>query len=655
MAAMGVVLSPGIVRVLRNVQAGAAREMQRARGGQRGSQQGDFEVDTGGDSTGTCRMPSADEVRSPGGSIRSPRGSIADSVGSLEQYTVGVRSLREEDVPKAWREGAGEEGKFGMLCKVLEFEAVGLTVKFKDEENRPFAETSMSNVQVTQEGRGSRGKILRGTLGSLEVKDVSCAGNINKYFLSATDRSSGDALVKFELQTPDPTTLTSCGAPSSIKVGINRPQMTLMVRFIAEIGHYFRSFAPSSDPPASDASNTASAAASLEPLSEEMDGDVGIAAPVRPRSIIEIELQHPVLVFPRSSRSTDAWSTDLGRIHVKSLPEGGWDISFESMKLETMSEAGSRSVMTKGVNGRARVEPPGGPNEAGLKLSIDIVEVVGCITDVQYNLLFSIIGQNVGESRKGRLGGRIERLSGGNSAGLSFERLKELCELSAAAAMDTVPRIQVAVTVATTRIDISIANDLDTPPGDRLALLRASCVGLKVEYDMLPPSQEPVENDARDGLFWRCRVILPELTMVDNRPEMQARALSLLSTNAFQDLVGSGSSDSKKHDGEGEVGCFCLEFNKTRQFHADLNIIAKPIEAVADAGIFFSFLDWISQGARAFASLVPKVDEFRYVVSPSLHLSLICALIYQVADMIDHFRLVFTHAAFQAVGSCLGG
>ena len=35
---------------------------------------------------------------------------------------------------------------------------------------------------------------------------------------------------------------------------------------------------------------------------------------------------------------------------------------------------------------------------------------------------------------------------------------------------------------------------------------------------------------------------------------------------------------------------------------------------MADAGVFFSFLDWVAKGPRQMATVVPAVQEFRYVV-----------------------------------------
>lgn len=354
------------------------------------------------------------------------------------------------------------------------------------------------------------------------------------------------------------------GAGPSVKVGIHRPQFTIMVRFLMEIGHYLRSFAPPPDPSVPEPAP----AARFEPLPKETEESP--KAPAARRSTIEIDLTHPVLIFPRSSRSRDAWVTDLGRIQAHSAPEGVWAVAFEAMKLEIGSEAGGKSVMAERVDGEARVLRPEGDSQPGIRLKVDIHEVVGSITDMQYALLMCIIGENVGESRVARLGGPLAQLSGGTAAGLSFEDLGSLCETAISAAAACVPVMRITVTVRTTALDLAIARDLQMLPEERTALLRASCTGLQVEYEIMPPARAALSGDASDGLFWRFIVRLPGLTLVDNRPAMAARALSLLTVTASQQL----SSAAPKADNE---GCLCLEFVKTRQFHLSLHITAQPV------------------------------------------------------------------------------
>lgn len=72
------------------------------------------------------------------------------------------------------------------------------------------------HVENAQEARGARGRSVRGTLGSLEVKDTSCPNNINPYFLSATKNAGGESLVTFEIVAPDPTAMLSYGAGPSL-------------------------------------------------------------------------------------------------------------------------------------------------------------------------------------------------------------------------------------------------------------------------------------------------------------------------------------------------------------------------------------------------------------------------------------------------------
>ena len=94
-------------------------------------------------------------------------------------------------------------------------------------------------------------------------------------------------------------------------------------------------------------------------------------------------------------------------------------------------------------------------------------------------------------------------------------------------------------------------------------------------YDIFPPSCED-GGSAHEGLFWSCKVVLPDLTMRDNRPEMRARALDFVSTKQGREGWATSSGARRKSD-DGECTGLSLVFSKTRQFHIGLGIAAKQV------------------------------------------------------------------------------
>ena len=114
----------------------------------------------------------------------------------------------------------------------------------------------------------------------------------------------------------------------------------------------------------------------------------------KPLTRFDIDLMHPVLVLPRSSRSGEAYVADLGRMRVSnSRTEDGkrLAISLQAMRLETLSEGGHRSVVIPAVDVSAKVFMPfvaagmmGHGIHPALCVDVEASLVEATMTDCQY-------------------------------------------------------------------------------------------------------------------------------------------------------------------------------------------------------------------------------------------------------------------------------
>lgn len=147
------------------------------------------------------------------------------------------------------------------------------------------------------------------------------------------------------------------------------------MRFIREMSEYLGSFEDMSR------SHSIKAATPESPAS-------------RPLTRFDIDLMHPVLVLPRSSRSGEAYVADLGRMRVSNSRANDGKrlaISLQAMRLETVSEGGHRSVVIPAVDVSARVFMPfvaaglmGHGTHPAVCVDVDLPLVEATITDCQY-------------------------------------------------------------------------------------------------------------------------------------------------------------------------------------------------------------------------------------------------------------------------------
>lgn len=144
--------------------------------------------------------------------------------------------------------------------------------------------------------------------------------------------SADSELICFEYTTFPPDEKGEEEEAARIKVVVNRPQITVVMRFIRELTVYLGSFQE---------------AARSESFKET-------STPRGPLTRFDIDLMHPLLILPRSSRSCEAYVADLGRMNVSNsrTDEGTLlEIALHDMRLETQSERGHKSVVVPGAPG----------------------------------------------------------------------------------------------------------------------------------------------------------------------------------------------------------------------------------------------------------------------------------------------------------------
>ncbi|KAJ1472421.1 hypothetical protein T484DRAFT_1840450, partial [Baffinella frigidus] len=138
-----------------------------------------------------------------------------------------------------------------------------------------------------------------------------------------TVHDQSDSLVAFRARYPPAGRLAGTpmgdGEGNEIKIFVNRPRITVLLSWIADLRAYLASFGP--------ASGTSSEG-----------GEDGRSKSASKATKIAIELQHPVVVVPRSSVSGEAFVADLGLIEMQNVSSGGWTVALHSMRLDTVAE-----------------------------------------------------------------------------------------------------------------------------------------------------------------------------------------------------------------------------------------------------------------------------------------------------------------------------
>jgi hypothetical protein len=237
----------------------------------------------------------------------------------------------------------------------ITLEAVGLHVSLIDAGPQELMLLKMQRVNVIKTNRADGSVAVAGTLGKLEV--VDCSAPASLHTKSMTVRDEADELVHLKVELYDKTSVYHAAACEDLwQVCVSRPRITLLWRFISEILQYQHSFfsVPFSAVPTAAANATfeqdaaggsagrdASERTSCAPSASTLPVSSAASAPLtagnttsstsaslfpalfqnmgpKPRStVIKINLEHPELILPRSSTSTDALHADLGRIDVE--------------------------------------------------------------------------------------------------------------------------------------------------------------------------------------------------------------------------------------------------------------------------------------------------------------------------------------------------
>ena len=437
---------------------------------------------------------------------------------------------------------------------------------------------------------------VKGSLGTLNAVDTSLSQNNHSTVMTVSE--SAQSLVQFEVDAYEPTSLRYPGYDWSVKLRINRPEIKLLLRFINDIGAYVVSFSPTrADLPTSG-------------ISSVKDVPVEVDAASKSLVRVEVDLDHPVLVLPRSSLSDERISIDLGSIKLTNWSEGcecdsrQWDIDLQNMKLEAISERGTRRAIVENSSAGARIVLAGnGPveREAGLIVDVTFQEVCGKMTDAEYGLLLCVLSENFTESKAGLDDGAILAKEAEAEADLGIlidklnDRLRTCRSRGSGRPLSSLYRF----TINRANVEISVGKDLDAEVESDLVRIMATSVA--VRYELIDGPVGDAEADG-DGLLWRCGVTFRELEVSDSRPAMSARVLPFLSTE----------NRTGRYDDQEGVDCFTLDLSKTMHFHTGISIEIRQVEAVADAGLFMMLLGWLGAGSAAASKMRARVGELQY-------------------------------------------
>jgi hypothetical protein len=560
---------------------------------------------------------------------------------------------------------AGEKGQRMRMSTTLE--AVGLHVLLIDAGYQELMLLKMQSVSLVKTDFADGKTAVAGTLGKLEVVDSS-SPSVHPKFMTVSEEA--DALVQVNVELYDQTSVgyqESCENLWQVK--IFRPRITLLWRFIGEILQYQRSFsstpaastnapacptAPTTDDDLASPCSKAAAEARAMPTVPSLStadletsgaGDTPGAVQVGPKkrgTLVKISLEHPEVILPRNSTCPDAFYADLGRIDVEraSLHSSEkWSVSFKETHLDSVHSSPSSGGVVKmpcvhDLHGSVAIkfcETGAATGEPDMSVDIHLDTLRGSITDQQYALIMSIMGENFTEKRAEDAGfsspykpikRHISHLAEDGTLG---DKLGAIIDLARGLTAHRVPSSAYNVTIR----DIELAFNRTKPYGasadpqsdsetrDIHPLLHAKAADLKVRYEAF--ANQPTDGGAAlQGLDSSCTAELSRFEFVDTRTCAVHKSEPLF---CVRRAVGSANSDLQQEraaaaaddEGNGLEGDTLILFQTFRlsQGHMGIDLMLRDVDTVFDIGLLMSAINFLG------TSNGPPVDRggFTYVVN----------------------------------------
>ena len=306
--------------------------------------------------------------------------------------------------PSFYQQGSARtEGKKRLTFSL---NAVGLQVLLLDRQYQQTACLKMMDVSFSTQGFDDGSTKIKATLGSLRILD--CSAPMSLYHTIMTVSESSDAFVDLRMHMLDNLSIgPAANSLNQIQIKIERPQITLLLRFVNDLIGYLAEFQTSglADLPTAVDDDTLKTHMhnAAGPADRGANGDI---SPQRIRdTAIRLDLVHPELRLPRSSCSLAQWILDFGSIVVDSCAND-CSISLIDARLDTveatLDDLGVRtssSIITD-INGSAQLKFGGkGGRATETTVDVELDALRGSLTNSQYALLMAILDSNFSERR----------------------------------------------------------------------------------------------------------------------------------------------------------------------------------------------------------------------------------------------------------------
>lgn len=534
-------------------------------------------------------------------------------------------------------------------------DAVGLHLLLIDDDFHELVLLKVQRVNLVKTDFTDCAVAVVGTLGKLEISDLSAPASVHPKFMTVSEEA--DALVHVDIHLYDKTSVVREKASvNHWRVSIFRPRITVLWRFVNEFLQYQRSFystsaqGPTTATEASGATTAAEntalpthGAASLQ--TEKTENAVPSGGCQQRGTVVKISLEHPELILPRSSTCTDAFLADLGRVDIERASRHSsdqWTVSFKETHLDTVHAVfGGREAKLSCVHdldGTAQInfcEAEAAGAEPEMSVNINLGSLRGSISDSQYALLMSIVGENFTEKRAEVVGSASpyktvrRQMSHLAEDGTLGDKLGNIIDLARGLTAHLIPTSAYKLTIRDIELALnrSQPTDGDLESWDIDPLLRARAGDLVVRYESFVGA---VGGGSSQRLDSCTSGSLSRFELIDTRVGAVCKSEPLFAVRRpaagadlgagvqKADLAGGDASTSVGSDQDGHRGqelkedhYILLQYFKLSQGHTGINLMLRNVDTVFDVGLLMNAISWLG------TSNGPAVDTeaFRYVVN----------------------------------------
>jgi hypothetical protein len=498
--------------------------------------------------------------------------------------------------------------------------AVGMHVLLIDERYHELMLLKMQTANLVKTNFQDGSTALSGTLGKLEVLDLSASTSLHPKFMTVSE--DANSLVKVDVELFDDTSVDI--RENLWQVRIFRPRITVLWRFVSDVLQYQRSFYPDKR---SETEKTVpvSVSSTNVPAEETCRTMSSIRGPTIPTTrgptlrgaVVNINLDHPELILPRSSTSNDAFHADLGRVDINRASRHSsdrWSVAFKNTHLETVHTSSKGKTVelpcVRDVDGTAHLRfcrADADDAEAEMSVDVELDRLRGSITDSQYALILSIFGENFTEMRECEVESASpykalkSQMSHVGENDLS-DTLRGLIDLARGLNAHRVPSSLYNVMMRNVELDFYCSKP-SCSEGEISSLLRAKAADLKVRYEGFAKI-DTVDGGKSQGLDSSCTAQLSQFELFDTRDGAVQKSEPLFRVRQpprRQNLAQERADEEEIH--------VLFQYFKLSQGHTGIYSVVPNVDTVFDIGLLMNAISFLGTSNGP----AQDTEEFRYV------------------------------------------